>query len=222
MMNDKNTISCPACEYERNSHGQPIERDGQMECLDCGSTWRVFGTALKSTSNPNKPMKKTTRVRDLAEQVTFVETSSTATSEPEPSIFIQEPKSYKPGLGVLMASFAALLLFAGVYVGMIFLEKDMPNSQLYVLNIAEIEIEEQVRRNGEKVFTVKGLVSNPTSIAKTIPPIAIILRKQNGSEITRWYYNSSLASLRPGGKSRFASSIQYDTPIVAYAEAVFK
>jgi hypothetical protein len=222
MMNSKNTISCPACEYERNSLGQPIERDGQMECLDCGSTWRVFGTAPESTSNPSKPVKKTTRVRELAEQVTFAETSAKAASEPEPSIFTQEPKSYKFGLGVLMASFAAFLLFAGVYVGMIFLEKDMPNSRLDVLNIAEIEIEEQVRRNGEKVFTVKGLVSNPTGTAKTIPPIAIILRKQNGGEITRWYYNSSLASLRPGGKSRFASSIQYDTPIVAYAEAVFK
>lgn len=121
-----------------------------------------------------------------------------------------------------MACFAAFLLFAGIYVGMILLESDAPTAQLNALNIAEVEIEEQVRRNGKKIFTVKGLVSNPTSISKTIPPIAIILRKQNGSEITRWYYNSSLASLRPGGKSRFASSIQYDTPIVAYAEAVFK
>lgn len=93
MVNDKNKISCPACEYERNSHGQPVEREGQMECLDCGSTWRVFGTALKSSIETVKPIKQKTRVRELAEKVTFEE--NVFSPEPEISNFKRGPKSYK-------------------------------------------------------------------------------------------------------------------------------
>ena len=219
MMNGKNIIACPACEYERNSPGQPVERNGQMQCLDCGSSWRVFGTLGKTS---NVAVKQKTRAKELAGKVSFETVNSSELLTPYSAGFHTNPTSYKLGLGTMMSCFAALLLLAGMYLGMMFLERDMQTVQMDVLNIAEVEIEEQVRRNGQKVFTVKGLVSNPTDISRTIPPIAIILRKQNGSEITRWYYNSSLASLRAGGKSRFASSIQYDTPIVAYAEAVFK
>lgn len=220
--NEKNSIACPACEYERNSKGQPVEIKGQMQCLDCGSSWRVFGTALAAKSEISAPIKQKTRVRDLADKVSFQTASPEPESVPLSSIAASSLTSYKPGLGTLMSCFGALVLFAGLYLGIVFLETDKPTVISDRLFIAEVEIEEQVRTNGQKVFTVKGLVSNPTDLSKTIPPIAIILRKQNGSEITRWHYNSSLASLRAGGKSRFASSIQYDTPIVAYAEAVFK
>ena len=222
MLNDKNIISCPACEYERNSHGQPVENNGQMKCLDCGSTWRVFGTGSKHSAEIIKPVKQKTRVRELAELVSITKPVSPPPPISGPQMFSQEARSYKPGLGTIMSCLAAILLFASVYAGVVFLKADVTSAQVDALNIAEVEIEEQVRRNGEKVFTVKGLVSNPTNSSKPIPPIQITLRKQNGSEITRWYYNSSLVSLRAGGKSRFASSIQYDTPIVAYAEAVFK
>ena len=222
MAEKENKVSCPACEYERNSHGHPVERDGQMQCLDCGASWRVFGTLMNSSSEKAAPVPGKTRIRELSEKITY------QTHEPDVSIssFSAGIKthvvSYKPGLGTLMSCFGAGLLFLGLYLGLMFLETDkatMPKDALY---IAEVEIEEQVRKNGDKVFTVKGLVANPTDLSKPIPPIAIILRQQNGSEITRWHYNSSLAALRAGGKSRFASSIQYDTPIVAYAEAVFK
>ena len=222
MMNDKNKIACPACEYERNSHGQPVERNGEIQCLDCGSTWRVFGTATEVSSQSSIQTKPITRAREFAEQVSFKELFDEETTLSFTTVVQENIKSYKPGLGTLMSCFGAFLLFAGLYAGLIFLEKTAITQPSDVLNIAEVEIEEQVRRNGKKVFTVKGLVSNPTQASKPIPPIAIILRKQNGSEITRWYYNSALVSLRAGGKSRFASSIQYDTPIVAYAEAVFK
>ncbi len=220
-MAKNNMIACPACEYERNSQGQPVERDGQMKCLDCGSTWRVFGTAMKPEPQINQAPQKT-RVRELADQVNF---NTVAPEEFKPAFIPKassELKSYKPGFGTLMSCVGALMLFAGLYLGLLFLEQDhtaMPADALY---ISEVKIEEQVRQNGEKVFTVKGLVANPTGVSKPIPSIAIILRQHNGSEITRWHYNSALASLRAGGKSRFASSIQYDTPIVAYAEAVFK
>jgi len=192
-MIENNEIACPACEYERNSHGQPVERNGQ--------------------------------IRTLSEDISFVE--NIVVEKPKPAeAFVSgvqdKMNSYKLGLGSVMSCFSAVLLFIGVYLGILFLTPDDKIVQLDELNIAEVEIEEQVRRSGEKIFTVKGIVSNPTSRSKTIPSIMIILRKQNGSEITRWRYNSSLASLKAGHKSRFASSIQYDTPIVAYAEAVFK
>lgn len=222
MADTENKIACPACEYERNSHGHPVERDGQMQCLDCGSSWREFGTHLNESAKEPVPTLKKTRVRELSEKVSF------QTNDPDEYSFHKSAHikthltNYKPGLGTLMACLGASLLFVGLYLGLFFLQTDsqvMPSDSLY---IAEVEIEEQVRKNGDKVFTVKGLVANPTDLSKPIPSIAIILRKQNGSEITRWHYNSSLAALRAGGKSRFASSIQYDTPIVAYAEAVFK
>jgi len=222
MKPEKSEIACPACEYERNSHGQPIERNGQMVCLDCGSTWRVFGTLRKTSTETVKPEPEKPRVKELADLVSF-ETASLDDELPSSHTNIRDNiGSYKPGLGVFMSCFGAMLLFAGLYAGVLFLKIDQPSAPIDQLYIAQVEIEEQVRRNGEKVFTVKGLVSNPTAISKPIPPIAIILRKQNGGEITRWHYNSSLPSLQAGGKSRFASSIQYDTPIVAYAEAVFK
>lgn len=215
-------IACPACEYERNSHGHPVERAGQMHCLDCGASWRVFGTLMNGSAEKlaNAPAK--TRIRELSEKITY------QTHEPVQPIsgfsagIKSHVTSYKPGLGTLMSCFGACLLFLGLYLGLMFLETDKMATPKDALYIAEVEIEEQVRQNGDKVFTVKGLVANPTDLSKPIPPIAIILRKQNGSEITRWHYNSSLAALRAGGKSRFATSIQYDTPIVAYAEAVFK
>ena len=222
MANKQTKVSCPACEYERNSHGHPVERDGQMQCLDCGASWRVFGTHIKSSSEKSSAVSSKTRIKELLEEVSFQTHELDEASSFNHTGNNWNISSYKPGLGSLMACVGAGLLFVGLYVGLLFLEKDakvMPSDALY---IAEVEIEEQVRQNGDKVFTVKGLVANPTQLSKPIPPIAIILRKQNGSEITRWHYNSSLAALRAGGKSRFASSIQYDTPIVAYAEAVFK
>lgn len=216
MMTDKHKISCPACEYERNSHGQPVRHNGEMQCLDCGSTWREFGTSLVAAQEMPKSEQPKAPLDNL---------KSGFSSKPriaENPIFNQAKRSYKPGLGTMMSCLGAALLFAGVYVTMLFLQTEHPQQIRDNLYISEVQIEEQVRRNGEKVFTVKGLVANPTALSKTIPPIAIILRKQNGNEITRWYYNSSLASLQAGGKSRFATSIQYDTPIVATAEAVFK
>jgi len=188
MADTENKIACPACEYERNSHGHPVERDGQMQCLDCGSSWREFGTHIDDSAKEPVPTLKKTRVRELSEKVSF------QTNDPDEYSFHKSAHikthltNYKPGLGTLMACLGASLLFVGLYLGLFFLQTDsqvMPSD-------------------------------------KPIPSIAIILRKQNGSEITRWHYNSSLAALRAGGKSRFASSIQYDTPIVAYAEAVFK
>ena len=222
-MADKETkISCPACEYERNSHGRPVKRDGQMQCLDCGASWRVFGTHMSSLPEKIATTPNKTQIKELSEKMAFQVHEPDDTASSNHAGIQTNITNYKPGFGTLMACFSAGLLFVGLYLGTLFLEngaETMPSDALY---IAEVEIEEQVRKNGDKVFTVKGLVANPTNLSKPIPPIAIILRKQNGSEVTRWYYNSSLAALRAGGKSRFASSIQYDTPIVAYAEAVFK
>lgn len=215
-------IACPACEYERNSHGHPVERDGQMQCLDCGSTWRVFGTLINNAAETTRGHQKKTRIKALSEKIKFQTNDVEETAPSFRDSLKSHIPNYKPGFGTLMSCVGAGILFLGLYVGVLFFEKQTPAMPSDALYISEVEIEELVRKNGDKVFTVKGLVANPTNLSKPIPPIAIILRKQNGSEITRWYYNSSLAGLKAGGKSRFASSIQYDTPIVAYAEAVFK
>lgn len=227
MNSHKNEVACPACEYERNTKGRPVEHEGQMECLECGATWREFDSdaiALKAKPFGQKPQSAKTRTRQLAEQISFQVVEEPVSEEPFLASAGQKVSSYTPGLGTMMAGFSALLLFAGLYLGISFLEQGPAEiaHRADKLQIGEIKLEEQVRRNGEKVFTVKGLVTNPTQASKPIPRIAIILRKQNGNEITRWYYKSTMPSLGSGAKSRFATSIQYDTPIVAYAEAVFK
>jgi hypothetical protein len=227
MNSDIKEVACPACEYERNSKGRPIERDGQMECLECGASWREFDSEaiiLKAKPFGQKAATSKTRTRHLADQVSFHVNEEPVSETPFLASSVQTVSSYTPGLGTMMACFSALLLFAGLYLGITFLQHGPSEvaQRADKLQIGEIKLEEQVRRNGEKVFTVKGLVSNPTGVAKPIPRIAIILRKQNGNEITRWYYKSTMPALNSGGKSRFATSIQYDTPIVAYAEAVFK
>lgn len=224
-MKAKPDIACPVCEYEKGSLGKPVSREGQMECLECGSTWRVFGTRNPVAS---ETALKPDVIRELKEKLRHqqfdVASSENRISEPKGKSagFASNVKSYAPGLGMLISCLAVLICFVAVFLGMQLLDSNSIRAQNKALYIGEIELDEQVRRNSSKVFTVRGLVGNPSDVSKPIPVIEIILRKTNGEEITRWYYNSSLASLKPGAKSRFASSIQYDTPAVAYAEAVFK
>lgn len=215
-MNENKQIACPACEYERNKPGKPVEKHGQMECLDCGSKWRVFGTLNLAKHETRVEAKDKTRAQVLSEQVSF----RAYEDEVKPRV-LNKKQSFKPGIGLMLSGFAAVLLFVGMFYGVYFLKSEARVLQGNNLNIAEVAIKEQIRRNGEKVFTVEGVITNPTMKDRPIPPVEIILRQKNGSEIFRWQYNSALPSLSAGGKSRFASSIQYDTPIVAYAEAEF-
>jgi len=215
-MNRNQQTACPACEYERNATGRPVERNGQMECLDCGSKWRVFGTLNQQKQTPATP---------VVDELTYARVTAPFLSgnEPEPvNEKTTRRQSLIPGTGIAVSAFAVFALFACLFFGVQFLQSQTKPAELNTLNIAEVEIKEQIRRNGEKVFTVEGIVSNPTNTSMPIPPIAIILRQKNGDEIFRWHYTSSLSSLEAGAMSRFASSVQYDTPIVAYAEAVFR
>lgn len=224
-MSAKSDISCPQCEYERNTSGQPVERDGEMQCLDCGSSWRVFGTRH---SGSVENIQKVDPIKEIKKKLRKNPYKTEAEDDQQPQEFKPDlkttPKSerYMPGLGVMISCFAVFVMFGSLYFGVNYLKQQNHYVSSDSLYIGEVAVEEQVRRNGSKVFTVKGLVANPTAGSKPIPTIAIILRQTNGKEITRWHYTSSLASLKAGAKSRFASSIQYDTPIVAYAEAVFK
>jgi len=208
-MNKNQQTACPACEYELNTTGRPVERNGQMECLDCGSKWRVYGTSHRQENTGTMSVVNERALVRLREPLISSEQTS-------------YHQSLKPGSGIFISAVAVFALFACLLSGVLFLQFHTKPVVLNELNIAEVKIREQVRRNGEKVFTVEGLVSNPTNASRPIPPIAIILRQKNGDEIFRWHYTSSLSSLEAGAKSRFASSIQYDTPIVAYAEAVFR
>ena len=186
-----------------------------MVCLDCGSSWREFGAS--------SPSKSERLVADCSTPIAISAPVELPKADNLSASFdaLKSGSNNPIGLGTMVSGLAAALFVAGLYVGVTFLREGVQPVFNKQLQIAEVSMDEQVRRGGEKVFTVKGMVSNPGEKHKHIPKIEIVLRKQNGAEIVRWYHNSALSSLAPGGRVRFASSIQYDTPVAAYAEANF-
>ena len=89
------------------------------------------------------------------------------------------------------------------------------------VQIMQVELREQHNSQGDKVFTVQGILENDSQIEHLIPNITIVLRQTDGHVVHKWYHRSSLASLKAGAKVRFMSSVQHDNPLVAYAEADF-
>ena len=113
-----------------------------MKCLDCGSTWRILGAVKQAP------------VQSEVRQVPLVHVSETRMSDSIEDIGKTVGKN-KPGLGVLMASLAIILLFAGLYLGVHLVQEDQQIVRSDKLHISEVEMEELVRQNGSKVFTVK-------------------------------------------------------------------
>ena len=220
--------TCPACDYERSSKGRPLRNGSQLECLDCGTTWREFDDKAQKPSTSAKITKP------VPERKLFGEYSKAAIKG------LNQTKEEKQS-GYSMRSGNRSALYLTGIAGVIFLfclassvsiiqsmSHKKPDHTITGsisksdLKVAEVQLEERLRPTGKKVFTVRGLLSNPTQNTKPLPRLAIILRNEHGAELTRWYYKAPIALLEQGRKLRFSSSIQYDTPMATYAEAKFE
>ncbi|MEL7428491.1 MAG: hypothetical protein AAFN43_00695, partial [Pseudomonadota bacterium] len=134
------------------------------------------------------------------------------------------PENQRPRPFMTQVFLVALLLAGGTgltgwYINTL---TTVPDVTANTVSISDVRVDEQISRNGRKVITVKGSINNMTSTPRKIPRVAIILKRKDGGEIVRWRYNPPASSISPGGKTRFASSIQYDTPVIAYAEAIIE
>ncbi len=203
--------ACPACEYRQGGSGRPVLKDGTMHCLECGNSWKEFSSVTFGA----KPMVLHNNSESAAEpdDVSINSHNSTASYR----LADKTPKS-----GIVPTVLASLLLVAGVTAVVVFLQSGLKVGEPEGLHVAELNFEELVRGNQGKVVRVKGTISNDGPGSETVGRLAIVLRKSNGSELTRWYYNSPIRKLSPGGKTRFVSSIQYDTPVIASVEASFE
>ena len=119
-----------------------------------------------------------------------------------------------------LAAFFVLAL--GIGATYLFLTGGSSQPSYKGLHVADVKFEEVVRGGLGKVVRVKGTISNSGERPEIVKRVAIVLRKSNGNELTRWYYKSPVVKLAPGGKTRFVSSIQYDTPVIASVEASFE
>jgi hypothetical protein len=198
----------------------------RIKCLDCGSIWKEFsGQGIIRPEVKDEKRAATIReLRELArrkESVANPEPVFLHSADPEPAQHIPE---LQPKTKTMAAPFvlAAILLVSGVAATLWFMGLSNPNIPSDKIALHGIQLKEKIGRNGAKIITVHGTVINGTAESKSVPPIAIILRQTDGGEIFRWRHSSAMPVLQPGTKSRFASSIQYDTPSVAYAEAVFE
>ncbi|MEM9278135.1 MAG: hypothetical protein AAGA76_06150 [Pseudomonadota bacterium] len=203
-MNAKSTPSCPTCEYERASPGKPVSRDGKMHCLECGNSWKEFSNLVVDVKAPLS-LPQEPEAEEGFGQV-------------DPAF--PGAANSKSGMTGLMA--AIFLLVSGIAGLLAFLQFNVPDGQQKGLHVANIQFEEIIRGNRGKVVQVKGVISNSGAESKALPRLAIILRKSNGNELTRWYYRSPVLQLKPGGESRFVSSIQSDFPVIASVEALFE
>ena len=121
-------------------------------------------------------------------------------------------------IALIAASVASTSLLLIGLVGQLVL----PDPNDTPLQIGQIELQEQINSRGDKVFTVRGHMTNSSTTGQKIPKISIVLRQVNGHEVYRWQHNSPSPVLRGGGKASFASSVQHDNPLIAYAEAAFE
>ncbi|MEM8648960.1 MAG: hypothetical protein AAGF54_00365 [Pseudomonadota bacterium] len=218
-----NAVSaCPSCEYEKNSPGRPIQEGDHLKCLDCGSTWRQYGNrpiSYSTLAEPEQPApsREKPTPRFIEDKFFKARSEDDGFQANSSSSFSQTSNGVTGFQITLVACFLFFAVLFGTVLGLNFLT---PVQNKETLHIADVQMQE-LMRGGTKVFTVRGNVNNNTNTRRAIPRIAIILKKSGGEEVFRWYYKSSKTVLEAGGKSKFATSVQYNAPIVAYAEAVF-
>ncbi|MDJ0613903.1 MAG: hypothetical protein QNJ29_09505 [Rhizobiaceae bacterium] len=217
--------SCPNCEYEKGKTGRPVLRGDSIHCLDCGTSWKDISAGSQLQLEDNS------RERTFADMREMLRSNSRPNSKPQnvsrlkntidtPEFTFEEAS---PSFAITLASIAlAMFISVGGLTAFFLLPSSNVEITRDLVSLSNIELKEQVGRAGRKVITVKGTVENSTDQHQTIRPISIILRRKDGGEIVRWRHVSHRPILKAGAKSRFASSIQYDTPLVAYAEAVFE
>ena len=183
-----------------------------MHCLDCGNTWKELSALLPGPGN-------STFSRPVA-----VAADASVDSEMRAGVADAVARDYRKDgkSGTLPMLLAVFILVLGVGATYLFLTRIQVQPAEKGLHVADLRFEELVRGNLGKVVRVKGVISNSGNQPELVKRLAIVLRKSNGSELTRWYYSSPVVKLAPGGKTRFVSSIQYDTPVIASVEALFE
>lgn len=179
-----------------------------MQCLACGSSWKILGDGddTDTALTPNHVFTENCYASFRFHQ--------------EPEVF--SSPSRNTGFWLWAAGLAALAILGGMTATGYRMAGIPSFESPETLQISKVEMQELVNHSGGKVFTVKGLLSNTSSNSKHIPQITIVLKKTNGSEVLRWKHKSPMPALEAGNEAWFASSIQYDTPFVAYAEASFE
>ncbi|MEM7289652.1 MAG: hypothetical protein AAF412_04650 [Pseudomonadota bacterium] len=215
-MNENTTTACPTCEYENGSSGMPVRNGGIMKCLSCGNSWKEFSSVDRSRTPGFAP-----QVNSPGSSDRLYDNDVITDILPETDI---PPTQYAKWTGNASALFCAALLVGGTVFGNWYLTKfvggnEEPSNRI---EVSQIKLKEQIGRDGHKIITVKGKIENQTYKTHTVPPVAIILRRKDGGEIVRWRYSPAAMKIEPGGNTRFASSIQYDTPVIAYAEAIIE
>ena len=212
--------SCPSCEYERASRGKAVPAVDFWQCLDCGNTWKEYGGNGNNLLTASSRETKILALRKLAR--TNRDHKPPPTSQSENTQEAHSPAGTLAGTFFMPVAAVALLLAIGI--GSLSWHLNQPPLEMRKagISLSEVVLKEQISHDGSKIITVRGLVENRTGKTGRIPPIAIILRQTDGGEIFRWRHTSAMPVLQPGSKSRFSSSIQYDTPAIAYAEAVFE
>lgn len=130
----------------------------------------------------------------------------------------------KASSGFAQASLCGLLLVGGIGLAGWFMTNTTFTSPApsNTVEVVDLKLKEQISHDGRKIITVRGKIENQTQEKKLAPRVAIILKRTDGGEIIRWRYSPPNIILEPGGNTRFSSSIQYDTPVIAYAEAVIE
>lgn len=219
-MTAQKTHACPNCEYERGNPGKPVSVGERVECQVCGTSWKEFSGSSTLRQAPAGKADTITMLRDIARRGDSGHFEEPALTIPEKIL----PEKQRPRPFMAQVLFIALLLaggtgFTGWYINTL---ATSPAATANTVSISDVRVDEQISRNGRKVITVKGSINNATNTPRKIPRVAIILKRKDGGEIVRWRYNPPVSSISPGGKTRFASSIQYDTPVIAYAEAIIE
>ncbi len=221
---DKN--SCPNCEYETGKPGRPTLRGDTIHCLDCGTSWKDISANPAILLENNSREKTLDDLRNMLREKhnkTLWDTGSHNASQSNNTIDFPdthgEPSQRNTAMTIATALLGVFIMVGGAGT---YFWPHTEKGDRSIVSLSDIELKEQIGRAGRKVITVKGLVENGTNEYQAIRPISIILRRKDGGEIVRWRHVSHKPILKAGAKSRFASSIQYDTPLVAYAEAVFE
>ena len=226
---DNRQITCPACDYDRGKPGRPQVTGDHVRCLDCGATWRELGSKA--------PMLKDDRISERVNP--FVDTNDKSKTFrsllPEDATIEASQTGYnmrESNRSALYLSGIAGLVFLSCLAASVFILQSlgahdvdrMITSSVGVseMRISNIKVTEMVRQGGRKIFRVEGEIENPTKRKKPLPRLLLILKNDRGSELLRWHYSSPVKQMDAGRKLRFASTVQYDTPYAASAEAYFE
>lgn len=181
-----------------------------MVCLSCGNRWKELSDGPVSLG-------------DIWREDTNLQSAKMVIPDEMKKSHVVYGAAESPKHSWLSGVILSIgLLISGIVATTNFMEHKTNKLNTRGLKVADLQFEELVRQNLGKVVRVSGTIANTGTDSYPVTRLALILKKSNGSELTRWYYNSPVAKLAPGGKTRFVSSIHYDTPVIASVDAKFE